>query len=344
MQSFPILDTKGSERLRGRCHGEAFRGRIHDTVDFYIEDLFGRLGFSEQQMTVAASKVQSLALRYSPEQYEEILGISEGSTVPVWKISLLNGRSELLNVDIPECTALYLCESSVLAQNWDWVERLEGLCVLIRHERKDGFRYLSFTEPGMVGKIGLNSAGIGVCLNILFGKHRLEGLPIHLVIGRLLNAQDFTGVHKILDSCGNGKSGNLLVGSSTEGGFAKEFCGDDTFILQPEDGFLVHTNHSLGSEVGLREDGIENSRIRLERANELIKEGESEELELARKVLLDEKNSPESIMRPYSEQPKLSNHLVGSCASLVMELGKGLIHIKKGPRPDVVYETYSLYA
>ena len=114
--------------------------------------------------------------------------------------------------------------------------------------------------------------------------------------------------------------------------------------FQPEDGFLVHTNHSLGSEVGLREDGIENSRIRLERANELIKEGESEELELARKVLLDEKNSPESIMRPYSKQPKLSNHLVGSCASLVMELGKGLIHIKKGPRPDVVYETYSLYA
>jgi isopenicillin-N N-acyltransferase-like protein len=38
--------------------------------------------------------------------------------------------------------------------------------------RPDGHQLIQLTEPGILGKIGMNSAGVGVCLNIL-----AAGLP-----------------------------------------------------------------------------------------------------------------------------------------------------------------------
>lgn len=42
---------------------------------------------------------------------------------------------------------------------------------------------LMATEAGIVGKIGLNSEGLGVCLNLLGPEHNtMRGVPIHIIL------------------------------------------------------------------------------------------------------------------------------------------------------------------
>ncbi len=67
-----------------------------------------------------------------------------------------------------ECTSLATASSDTvwLAQNWDWCgTQREALC-LVDAKTGSGLRYFTVTEAGMLAKIGLNSAGFAVTLNI----------------------------------------------------------------------------------------------------------------------------------------------------------------------------------
>ena len=54
----------------------------------------------------------------------------------------------------------------LLAQNWDWHPDLRASTVVWIVEHDDRW-FATLTEAGILAKIGLNSAGLGVCLNIL---------------------------------------------------------------------------------------------------------------------------------------------------------------------------------
>ena len=96
---------------------------------------------------------------YSAGYAEEIEGIAQGAAVDPLDIYALNARSEILALPAQECTALCFPDARLLGQNWDWAQDLEELAVLMRIVRSDGHRILMLTEPGMIGKIGMNSAG-----------------------------------------------------------------------------------------------------------------------------------------------------------------------------------------
>jgi isopenicillin-N N-acyltransferase-like protein len=44
--------------------------------------------------------------------------------------------------------------------------RIQRNCVLLDLEQRGKPRVLTFTEAGFVGKIGMNSAGLGLCCNL----------------------------------------------------------------------------------------------------------------------------------------------------------------------------------
>ncbi|MCZ6774046.1 MAG: C45 family autoproteolytic acyltransferase/hydrolase, partial [Proteobacteria bacterium] len=167
MKTFPHLEVKGDAAARGGAHGEAFRERIEKTFSFYMDDLFASSPLSGAEIEARANRIKALTVEAAPDCAAEISGIAAGANLEEWKLFVLNARTEILNAKVTECTAFYFAESQVLAQNWDWVEPLEDLAVAITHERDDGRRYAVFVETGMIGKSGLNSDGLGVCLNIL---------------------------------------------------------------------------------------------------------------------------------------------------------------------------------
>ena len=66
-----------------------------------------------------------------------------------------------------EYNELYLKESGILSQNCDWAKDLEPLTVILKIKKKTKPEIIQIAEPGIIGKIGMNDAGLGVCLNFL---------------------------------------------------------------------------------------------------------------------------------------------------------------------------------
>jgi isopenicillin-N N-acyltransferase-like protein len=79
-------------------------------------------------------------------------------------------------------------EQQFLCQNWDWKSVIAESIIILHLIPAGGLPEIKvLTEAGIIGKIGLNSAGVGIALNAIKSPamdSRL--LPVHLLIRRLL--------------------------------------------------------------------------------------------------------------------------------------------------------------
>ncbi len=96
----------------------------------------------------------------------------------------------------------------------------------------------------MLGKVGMNSAGIGVCLNILPADRQLTGLPVHILLRALLECHSLDDAEHLIAQWGNGKASNITVADSTHTTFA-ELAPIQPYIYRLEAGLYLHTNHYL---------------------------------------------------------------------------------------------------
>ena len=176
----PYLFLSGSPFEMGLTHGRHFKDRIKACFDFYTQSLCRSPSFDFPTWGQAYQKQVQEAF---PALGEEMLGIAEGSGMAPWQIGVLNARTEIflmVNAQrISECTAIGFPKERLLGQNWDWMTACEPFMVLLEIQRPGGRKLLTMTEAGMLGKVGLNNRGLGVCLNILFGNHENIGVPIH---------------------------------------------------------------------------------------------------------------------------------------------------------------------
>jgi len=342
VNGFAALEVRGDARARGHAHGEAFRDRIHTARDFYFDELFAGGPLDGAAIEARATTVAVLCERLAPSQAEEIRGIAAGSGLAPWQVFVLNARTEIINARVGECSALYLAQSKLLAQNWDWLEPLESACVVIAHERPDGHRYITFGEPGMVGKIGLSSAGLGVCLNILFAAHDLTGLPVHVLIGALLNAPDFDAARALMAAAGSGKASHLLVAADDGRAVSMEFFGDESHALEPVDGVLLHTNHCLGRGAAGRTAELANSCARYDLLGAALAADARRDLGRVRDILSSDAGGEDALLRPYRAQSVLGNRRVGTCATVIMELDAGRLHLRRGPHAAAPFATFSV--
>jgi class 3 adenylate cyclase len=182
---FLQVAVSGRADERGFQHGRILADRIERTVEFYTR-IFGQ---SASVLVELANHFKQKIREFNGEYATEIESVAEGAGLDSSYIYVLNARSELLSLKTNECTAIYFQKAGILGQNWDWASVLEPLTVLMRIEHPNGHVIQMITEPGIIGKIGLNSSGIGVCLNILRIKGRLDGLPVHVLLRAILDSQ-----------------------------------------------------------------------------------------------------------------------------------------------------------
>ena len=126
-------------------------------------------------------------------------GIAAGAKRELSDIIALNVRTEIrFGLFNDGCTALSWLTSahSYLAQNWDWMlEQKPNLILLhITQTRKPTIKMV--TEAGIIGKIGLNSAGVGVCLNAVqaYGMDPTR-MPVHLGLRSVLESSRYGPCH-----------------------------------------------------------------------------------------------------------------------------------------------------
>lgn len=317
---FPLIDISGNPYERGYSYGAQCAVRIRDTVRFYWK-LFPQ----------PAARLAALAQRYllaiqqaAPELGEEIRGIGDGASVSQADIALLNARSELLGG--MECTSLSFPGAKIMGQTWDWAERLEELAVILSILKPDGRRLLMLVEPGMVGKIGLNSSGIGVCINFLESPVSFTaGLPFHVLSRLVLEETSFDGAMSCIERFGGRAAGHLLIGSADGRGASVELAGHAGSIRLSNE-ILAHANRYLclnGNEGFITR--IDSNR-RLARACGLA-QAEDRTIEGLKRILQDRKGIC-SIYRCCL--PSFNREGVGTIAVIAMDLNSGSFSIKKG--------------
>lgn len=312
----------------GRMHGELLGSHIGDVVQVYM-DLFGALGGGgSEAIRISAQAFAEQIERFDPRYMEEIRGIASGSGIDLRDILAINARTEILTsllASTKECTLFCFAHEGILAQTWDWLRRLEGKPALLRIRHDDGHTVLTMTEPGIVGKIGINSAGLGVGLNILSSSERAEGVPVHVLLRSALDARSWEEAHDRLTKSNIGTNSAITLADDKGRCLTYEYKGDGLKVLQPTAGGLVHTNHYLADPT---ESPIPDSVPRFQRAESLIA-GLSERTVESAKVVLGNRTSDEgAICIPWMDEGEWGD--MGTVCSAVMDLKHRTLHISRG--------------
>jgi isopenicillin-N N-acyltransferase-like protein len=282
----------------------------------------------------------------------EIEGIASGAGIEPWQIALLNARNEVHHylkgrLNHNECTAVFLPESGILAQNWDWVHTFEKLFVIILLERPDGHKTLQMTEPGVIGKIGFNTSGVGVCLNFLPGRNNDIGIPVHLLMRSVLDSASIEEARDIILEADVASFSNLLVGDRSGAYFDFEFYKNNKTPVNYPNQLPLHTNHYLNTISIKAPDKIDSvekelyqdSVIRCNQAKKILAQSLDQNVELAKRMLGDRENGSHAICAEYKS---IMGAQIGTVCSIVMDLKKLEMHVRKGNSILNQYEVVGL--
>jgi isopenicillin-N N-acyltransferase-like protein len=356
----PLIEVSGPPRERGRQYGEQAATRIRRGIAHYAEQL-GRDGLDWPGIARLASGFEPEIARFDAGFPEEMRGIAEGAGVDFAAIMLLNARTEILKLakqrkdaDPDGCTGVVVLPGAaadgrlIHAQNWDWKVECAETAVVLRIRREDGPDILTFTEAGGLARSGFNAAGIAITANYLESDrdYRQTGVPLALIRRKVLETPVLALAMHAVHATPKSASNNMMV--SQAGGIAIDFeCApDESFLVHPDQGLLVHANHwqspvALGK---LRDTGIAStpdSLYRDLRVRDLLAPQRGRiTVDAVKQALFDDYQTPWSVCRPPRQN--LSSNLSATVAQIVMVPAAGVMEVAMLPALDRKFTTYLL--
>jgi isopenicillin-N N-acyltransferase-like protein len=328
---FRKISVGGSHEEIGFQYGNLLKKEIHKNIEFYIPYMKSIL---RHNYSVAVGHFNSLVKKCFPHLYAEMEHIALSADVEIDDLIAMNSRTEMLLSPISsECTGIVSPRHGLLAQNWDWSSKLEETSIIIEITYSDGHKILMLIEAGIVGKIGLNSRHIGVAMNILRREGQpMNGPPIHLIMRGILEQKTLEQAISYIRSLGAGTSSNLIV-SDGYNAFDVEYAGYRMVIQEIKEAYYTHTNHFLHQEdeaVFVAEEDFEDSAVRYETANSKLSHSAAPSARDIKKILSDQSRHKFNVLADY--EPYLDDHmgLAGTLATIVMDLRKGVMEVRKG--------------
>jgi isopenicillin-N N-acyltransferase like protein len=251
--------SPAAPRDRGRDFGAAHAAEISATAEKYSALFATTAGY---EVDIEAHGRQALASirEFSVACASEIEGIAEGAGVTPERVAALNARTEILGIartpGPSECSTIIRLGSPgdipVALQTWDWHDAFADNWLVWTIEHPDGHIVHTLTEYGILGKIGVSSAGLGLNLNILHHGH--DGgpvkVPVHVLARSVLDsARDIGQAVALIGATGVSASSALTLTALDDGEpiaiTAEVFPGGPRYVLPGDDGLLLHTNHFL---------------------------------------------------------------------------------------------------
>lgn len=175
-------------------------------------------------------------------------GIAAGCELPFPSILALNVRTEIrYGLATDGCTALCYsmpsASTTLLAQNWDWQPEQKANLIRLRISQAPKPAIDMITEAGIIGKIGLNSSGVGVCLNAIMVRGvNWNFVPVHLALRLCLDSQSVHAAVRMLQQTGSVASACHITIADAGGGLGFECdyasihplnMGEGTYFLSP---------------------------------------------------------------------------------------------------------------
>jgi isopenicillin-N N-acyltransferase-like protein len=302
--TFPVhRSDEATAAGRGEAFGRAMATQVQHTVAVY------RRMFAERHAHVPDTL----------PPHEEIDAVARGAEVDPHLLRAVNARTEILG-GADECSVQGA--GGLLAQNWDWHPDLSASTVIHVVEHPGGW-FATVTEAGILAKIGLNSHGLGVCLNILrtTADGGTGGTPIHLLLRRTLESA--ATVEEALDLLTAAEvTASSAVTVATPGDVAHvELSPGGANVIRGSVG--AHTNHFLvppkrGTDVMAVESPTTHERLEIVRREPLLD------------ALRDHTGHPKGVCRHVDPADPWVDRTV-TVASVVMNLVRLRLHVAAGP-------------
>ena len=243
-----------------------------------------------------------------------------------------------------ECTSAALTGADdrgrpllALGQNWDWQRELAKGTVLLRLRPTGKPRLVTFTEAGMVAKIGFNEQRLGVCLNFL--GHKSEdpeaepAMPVHCLLRAVLSCSTLEEAFKLVAWAPRCASANFLLAQhGARGPVALDLELTPSAIgrlaLRAEG--LIHANHfkdpalAPGCESGPKGSTGNRDHTATELARKLAR-SVRDPVERLRQILVLRAGAPLSVSKTRTAA-STSETLAG----IIMDLSRNRLHLAAG--------------
>ncbi|MCC6750189.1 MAG: hypothetical protein IT371_21155 [Deltaproteobacteria bacterium] len=360
---FPELEAAGSPGTLGLAHGRAFGAAIGRSVAFYLRWLSTTAQTTPAEVLRRAEGFGPLLAQRHPELLEEMDGIAKGAGRTRTEILMVNARTDLAVLARrkapkaqsgealpgrersvwPGCTALALVEGKgasarlALGQNWDWRGDVKENLVLLRLRPAGRPALVTFTEAGMVAKIGFNQHRLGVCLNFL--SHRTDepggpfGVPVHCLLRLALSCRTLEEAQTLVTRAPRSASANLLLAQAAATGPVAadlELTPRSHARLPLREGVLVHANHYKDAPLaaGCTEQRNRSTLNRDQVATQLARELRAQlpdPTARLQQVLRSRGGAPYAVSKtPAPDSPSVT------LAGIVMDLSRNELHLAAG--------------
>lgn len=354
------LKLQGSPKEIGKQHGEQGKHQVLHSLETY-EKLFHGYQFIEWKEAKARALLHLNAIeKYDAELIEEMAGIAEGAGVDFEDILALNARSEIALGSYggkgfsDGCTAIAtfppVSGDVIIGQNWDWQDRQRKSLLVMEINQKNKPTVTMVTEGGIIGKIGFNSEGLGLCFNALLTDRKSNDVPIHLGLRAVLNSYTLSEALSRLKDGQIAATASFVIGKADECGRGMavnaEVSPFGIDLVGGTNGSFVHTNH-IKSELlkenltDTNEFIYDGSMMRYNRAKQLLNiatyEGKNITEEIYKEWLSDEFNAPESINH-FSNKSTPQHRRMETVFSIIMNLSKRKTYLCIGKPSEGKYE------
>lgn len=336
---------------RGLQHGRAAGERVRASVQTYQRMFQDFVGVDWKHAKAMGEAYGSTVAQFDSALLEEIRGVAAASGFETSEILALNARSEIaLGPGIIDgCTALAAFGSAtadgstLLCQNWDWRASQRDAFVAFTVSRPGRPRFTMLTEAGIIGKIGFNECGLGVCLNaIVTDEVRLDGTPLHVVLRGILESRSLGDAVETVSRGRIASAANFLVAQAGAGALDIEATPSRTDVLLPERDTLVHTNHLQSSRLAnvndLGVNVLPDTYPRLATARRFVEQHHGQlDRGAMQDILRSHVNEPDAICRHEDTMRDPEGKRLQSVFSVVMDLDRQRLWATDGPPCSAEY-------
>lgn len=253
------VNFSGSGYELGLQHGKLLKTEIGELVEKMKQNTATNLNKDAEQVLKdfhSYANFNESIKKYTPDLYEEIRGIAEGSGQALNDIMVLNLLDEfwvyINNVNNHHCSGIGIPSingsTSYIAQNMDIEKYTDGYQILMRLERTDARpEQLILTHPGLIGLNGMNETGIGACVNTLMQlKASSSGLPVAFIVRRIINSTNKNDLLSFIQTVPHASGQNYIIGIKGEV-YDFEASANKVVRFDPKNtnGAVYHTNHPI---------------------------------------------------------------------------------------------------
>jgi hypothetical protein len=227
----------GDPAARGKQYGEKVKPLIEKSVGSYREAFKGVSGVTwEKALNFSKTFVKRIK-EFDETLLEEMQGMAKGSGRLLEEILVINLRTEILFglkklheaegctsfCALPDITRL---GNTILGQNWDYKPFAAETMLLLQINQEKAPDILTLVEAGQLARMGMNSAGLGICNNYIEceadGMNMEKGVPTTFIRRRALSQEKYYAMIGTIAHTPRSFSGNYLVATAEGEGDATD--------------------------------------------------------------------------------------------------------------------------